>query len=156
MRMKGYEEPTTTFIDILTIIVFTLFVFGSLITMTRFKTEIKSANERRLAIDFGENVISASCLADSKGVLNETKLNKELEYSKITKKDAQEKDGFSCISIDFFAKTQIFIKDGEREVVFEFGKADNPSSRFRFPAILKKENGKTMPCVVVIEVEIPK
>lgn len=154
--MKGYEEPTTTFIEILTIIIFTLFIFGSLITMTRFKTEVKNANERRLAIDFGENVISANCLADSKGVLNETKLNQELQYSKNTEKDSEEKDGLSCITTGFLAKIMIFVKDENEEKVFEFGRADNPQSRFRFPAIIKKENGKTLPCVVVVEVEIPK
>lgn len=154
--MKGYEEPTTTFIEILTIIIFTLFIFGSLITMTRFKTEIKNANERRIAIDFGENVISANCLADSKGVLNETKLNQELQYSKNTEKDSEEKDGLSCIATGFLAKIMIFVKDENEEKVFEFGRADNPQSRFRFPAIIKKENGKTLPCVVVVEVEIPK
>lgn len=154
--MKGYEEPTTTFIDILTIIIFTLFVFGSLITMTRFKTEVKNANERRLAIDFGENVISADCLADSKGVLNETKLMNEMQYWKNSQFNSEEKDGISCIHTDFLAKIMIFARDDGKEKIFEFGKADNPNSRFRFPAILKKEDGKTLPCVVTVEIEITK
>lgn len=153
--MKGYEEPTTTFIDILTIIIFTLFIFGSLITMTRFKAEVKNANERRLAIDFGENVISASCLSDSKGVLNETKLNSETQYWKSVERDHKEKDGISCIHTDFNAKVMIFAKDNNDEKTFYFGR-DNPGTSFRLPAILKKENGETIPCIVTVQIEIPK
>lgn len=147
--MKGYEEPTTTFIDILTIIIFTLFVFGSLITMTRFKTDVKDAGQMRLAIDLGENVLAASCLTNIKGVFNETKLNNELSYWECAKNkaDLKDKDGISCIQTDFLAKVSVYTK----ERTWSYGDANGKMARF--PAIVKKENGETVPAVLVVEVE---
>lgn len=147
--MKGYEEPTTTFIDILTVIIFTLFVFGTLLSITRFKTEIREATEFRLAIDFGENILSADCLTNIKGVFNETKVNKELEYWKgVERRDQSEKDGISCLSFNLPVRIIIHTKEGE----WVIGDAHGTTIK-RLPAVLKKESGETIPALLTVEIE---
>jgi len=143
--MKGYEEPTTTFIEILTIIIFTLFVLGSLLMVTKFRTDVRLATVKRIIVDFGENVLSASCLTNGKNVLNETKIKSEFEYYKSNKND---KDGFSCIKTSIPIKTIIKTND----MTWEFGDAKGES--FTIPAILLKEDGSTIPAIITIIAQV--
>jgi hypothetical protein len=143
--MKGYEEPTTTFIEILTIIIFTLFVLGSLLMVTKFRTDARLATTKRIMIDFGENVLSANCLTNEKNVLNETKIRSEFEYYKSNKDD---KDGFSCLETSIPIKTIIQTE----ETKWEFG--DAIGKIFIFPAVLLKDNGSTVPAIVTIMTEV--
>jgi len=143
--MKGYEEPTTTFIEILTILVFTIFVLGTLLMITRFRTDARLATTKRIIIDFGENVLSATCIAEEKNLLNETKIKSELEYYKSHKDD---KDGFSCLETSVPIKTIIKTKDAE----WEFGNAVGES--IVFPAVLLKDDGSTVPAIITIMTEV--
>ncbi|MEM7826700.1 MAG: hypothetical protein QXQ40_00555 [Candidatus Aenigmatarchaeota archaeon] len=139
--MKGYEEPTTTFIDVITIIIFTVFVIGSLFILIQFRTNMKYATTSRIAIDFGENLLSAECIADMKGVLNETKLDIEQNYYRQNRED---NDGFSCLVTDFETNTIIETR-GKRWI---FGEASGKSAYF--PALIKMRNGITLPATVTV------
>lgn len=134
------------------IALFSVVVIGGIFLITEFKASVKTTSLLRLGIDFGENVLSSSCTADVKGLLNETKLNKEkAEY------DANKNglSGFSCIRTAFRARTLIKAKSGsdEKKWAFGFDEKKKYLGMYEFPAVLNMSDGNMSPALLFVFVE---
>ncbi len=147
------EANITEFIlKLIIIALFSIVVIGGIFLIIEFKATVKTSSLTRLGIDFGENVISSSCTADMKGLLNETKLNKEKSDYDAGKNGLS---GFSCIKSAFKARTLIKAKtpDGERKWIFGFEENKKYQNMFEFPAALNYSDGSIVPAVVKIVAE---
>lgn len=145
----GEADITEFLLRLLVIAAFTVMVVNGLLLLTEFKATIKTSSLKRLGIDFGENVISSSCTADIKGLLNETKLGRE-NAGYAARKDGL--SGFSCIKTGFQARTLIKISD-TRKWVFGFDENRKYENMYEFPAAVNMSDGSVAPAVVDVVAE---
>lgn len=147
------EADITEFLlKLIIIAVFAVVIIGGILLIIEFKAAVKTSSLSRLGIDFGENVLSAGCVADIKGLLNETKLNAEK-----TNYDSEKNglSGFSCIKTAFKARTLIKAKtpDGEKEWNFGFDEKRKYPNMLEFPAALNYSDGSAVPAAVSVAAE---
>lgn len=148
----GEADITDFILRLIVIALFTVMLVYGLLVLTEFRATIKTTSIQRLGIDFGENVLSAGCVADIKGLLNETKLNAEK-----TNYDSEKNglSGFSCIKTAFRARTLIKTKtpDGEKKWSFGFDGEKNYQNYYEFPAAVNFSDGSVVPAVVKVVAE---
>ncbi len=145
------------FIKITVLAILVGFIAFGILSLTQFKADIRENSKERLAIDLGENLLSAPCLADMKGVFNETKLKQQECYAKYGN-TVNELDRISCI--DSLLASVITISTQDKS--WDFGvknmrtgrippavKADSPE--YEFPALVRMEDGSTEPAKLVIK-----
>lgn len=139
---KGQTEQAEFVLKLLATILFVVVMIGGIMAISQFRVQVNSNIGKRLSIDYGENLLSASCLTEKKGLFNETMLDKQLDYSLSHPED---KDGISCINAA--AVTSAEIKTADREWFF-----GDPALRsiealtdFQFPAALNASDGKIVP-----------
>lgn len=147
--MKGQTELTEFMLKLIATMLFTIFLIGGILAISQFKVQVNENSDKRLAIDFGENVLAAQCLTEKKGLFNETMLDSELAYSSAHPED---KDGISCLktSTTFLAD----IKTADREWFYGTDKLKSLRSPqwtlFEFPAAMNDSSGKIVPAKVYV------
>ncbi len=148
----GEADITDFVIRLIVIALFTVMLVFGLLSLTEFKATVRTNSLQRLGIDFGENVLSASCTADVKGLLNETKLDAEKADYESGKNGLS---GFSCIKTAFQARTLVKAETSKGGKTWEFGFVAGRTyggSR-EFPAAVNMSDGSIAPAVVDIYVE---
>lgn len=148
----GEADITEFLLRLIVIAAFTVMVVDGLLLLTEFKAAIKTSSLKRLGIDFGENVISSSCTADIKGLLNETKIDKENADYGAGKNGLS---GFSCMKTAFKARTLIKAETsgGEEKWNFGFDEGKNYENMYEFPAAVNMSDGSIAPAVVDVVAE---
>lgn len=151
IRMKGQTELSEFMLKLIATMMFTVFLIGSILSISQFRVQINESAGNRLSIDFGENVLAAPCLTEKKGLFNETKINTEISYSMGHPED---RDGFSCLSTSIVSVTRIKTNTEE----WFFGavslkpKLEDKASRFEFPAALNNSDGNIVPAKLFVAV----
>lgn len=148
----GEADITDFLLKLIVIALFTVMLVFGLLSLIEFKATVKTNSLQRLGIDFGENVLSSSCTADLKGLLNETKLNREKSDFDAGKNGLS---GFSCIKTAFKARTFIKTKSSSVEKKWTFGFDENRKyqNMFEFPASVNMSDGSIAPALVDVSVE---
>lgn len=149
IRTKGQTELSEFMLKLIATILFTVFLIGGILAVSQFKVEINESAAARLSIDFGENVLAASCLTEKKGLFNETKLDKEISYKLAHPED---KDGISCLDSSVLGAAKI--KTNAKEWFFGAAglksKLEDKASRLEFPAVLNESSGAIAPAKLFI------
>lgn len=148
----GEADITDFLLRLIVIALFTIMLVYGLLVLTEFRASIKTTSLQRLGIDFAENVLSAGCTTNIKGLLNETKLNNEKIEFDSNKNDLS---GFSCIKTAFKARTLIKAKTGSDEKKWNFGFDEKRSyqNSYEFPAAVNFSDGSVIPAVLKVAVE---
>ncbi|MBU3957565.1 MAG: hypothetical protein KKB25_00640 [Nanoarchaeota archaeon] len=141
-RTKGQTELSEFMLKLIATMLFTVFLVGGILAISQFKAQINENADKRLSIDFGENVLAAPCLTEKKGLFNETRLNKEIIYKSAHPEDM---DGVSCLNAS--ALTAFKIKTKDSEWFFGSGglESEIETSEFEFPAVLNNSDGIIVP-----------
>lgn len=133
---KGQTELSEFMLKLFATIIFTVILIGGILAISQFKVQINENSGKRLAIDFGENVLAAPCLTEKKGLFLESAINNEDAYRI---KHAEDKDGLSCLSASLL--TAFKIKTEKDEWFFGSNSLkpglEDKNIRFEFPAALK-------------------
>ncbi len=144
-KSKGQTELPEFMMKLIAVLLFTVFIIGGILHLSQFKVQVNENSYKRLAIDFGENVLAAPCLTEKKGLFSAAKIHKEIEYMK---NHPEDKDGISCLNAS--ALTAIKIKTASEE--WDFGAGSKtffslstpmPSSALEFPAALELDYSYT-------------
>lgn len=136
-------------LKLIIIALFAIVIIGGILLITEFKATVKTLSLSRLGIDFGENVLSSSCTADVKGLLNETKLNKEKTDYDDGKNGLS---GFSCIKSAFRARTLVKISETTK---WNFGIDEKRKylNMYEFPAAVNMSDGTVLPAILKVVAE---
>jgi len=146
--MKGQFELSNLLLEIMSIMLICIFLVGIILTLIEFRAIIDSSTSERTGIDFGENVLSTSCLVESKGLFVESKLDDEKTYSEAHPDDL---DGLSCLKTSFLTATKIGIENKEWIIKDEF---NQNIDIFKFPAAVKKTNGEIVPATLTVQAKL--
>lgn len=144
--MKGQTELPSFTIKLLSIAIACVFILGGVLSLSLFKVTINSTSFKRLAVDFAENFLSAPCLAVSKNVLSEEKLNSEQTYAIQHRLD--DLDGVSCLETAFAIGA--VVKAGNQK--WNYGYLIR-GEEFVFPAVVESESGERVPATLTLLVE---
>ncbi len=147
------EADITEFmLKLIIVALFCVILIGGIFLIIEFKATVKTSGLQRLGIDFGESVLSANCTAEMKGLLNETKLDKEKADYDSGKNSLS---GFSCVKTAFIARSLIRTKSGGggKEWNFNFEENKNYENVFEFPAAINMSDGVISPAVMRVAVE---
>lgn len=153
LRTKGQTELSEFMLKLIATMLFTVFLIGGILAISQFKVQVNENSGKRLAIDFGENILAAPCLAEEKGLFNETMLNSELSYSSAHPED---KDGISCLETSVI--TAFKIKTGNKDWFFgdeNWQYLDNikiSELQFVFPSVLNISSGEIVPAKLFVVV----
>lgn len=148
----GNADISVFVLKLIFTIVASVVIMGGILLLTEFKATVKTSSLQRLGIDFGENILSAKCLSDEKGLLNETKLNKEkADYDA----DKNGLSGFSCAKTAFRARTLIKAKlpAGEQKWNFGMDEKRKYDNTYEFPAALNSSDGSIVPAIIKVVAE---
>ncbi len=147
---KGQTEFSEFVLKIIGLMLFIVFLVAGIMQISQFKVTVNENSFDRLGIDFGENVLAAPCLAEKKGLFNETMLDSEMDYSSSHPED---KDGISCLKTSTLLLADIKTADKSwfygshlsnyRLLNFEY-------IIFEFPAALNSSNGDIVPAKVSV------
>lgn len=148
--MKGQTELPEFMLKLLATVLFTVILIGGILAISQFRVQVNESANTRLAIDFAENVLAASCLTEKKGLFNETMLNSEIKYSS---SHTEDKDGISCLKTSALLLADVKTADGDwffgshltnyKLLGFEY-------KIFEFPAALNSSDGNIVPAKVSI------
>lgn len=133
---KGQTEMSEFMLKGIAIILFTVFLIGGILSISQFKTQVNDNINKRLTIDFGENILAAPCLTEKKGLFLESKLSGEVEYWSAHPGDM---DGISCLETSLLTAFRIKTEKNE----WFFGAyplqmaLNDRTSTLEFPAAVK-------------------
>lgn len=151
LRTKGQTELSEFMLKLIATILFTVFLVAGILAITQFKVQVNDNISKRLAIDFGESVLAAPCLAEKKGVFDETRLDSEARYSLNNTGDT---DGISCLDSSVLAAARIETGGGKWLFGSDSLKSslNEASSRLEFPAALNDSEGRIIPARLYIAI----
>lgn len=148
--MKGQTELPEFMLKLLATVLFTVILIGGILAISQFRVQVNESTNTRLAIDFTENVLAASCLTEKKGLFNETMLNSEMDYRLAHPED---KDGISCLKTSALLVADIKTANKEWFYATALQKASynkDTYTIFEFPATLNISSGIIVPAKVSV------
>lgn len=143
--MKGQTELSEFMLKLIATMLFTVFLVGGILSISQFKVQINENSYNRVAIDFGENVLAAPCLAEKKGLFSEAKLSNNIDYWSAHPED---KDGISCLNASVLSAIKIKTESNEwffgahqLKLLLEAQAPQTGFAEYEFPAALKLDYG---------------